>query len=75
MAGIPPSSPDQQERKQKVLDYLSDQIDSAFTAEELAQATGVALDEVKVAAEALAYENEIAKERTDGGVSTYRRKA
>lgn len=75
MAGIPPTTPDQQERKQKVLDHLIDHIDTAFTTEELAQATGVALDEVKVAAEALAYESEIAKERTEGGVATYRRKA
>ncbi len=75
MAGIPTSSGDQQRRKQAVLDYLSDHLGNAYTAEQLAGETGLPIEEVKVAADALAYEQEIAKERDEGGMAIYRRKA
>ncbi len=31
-------------------------------------------EDVKIAVEALAYEHEVAKERTEGGIAVYRRK-
>ena len=74
MAGIPPSSGEQQRHKQLLLDFFSDNIGTAYTADELASATGMPVEEVKIAVEALAYGHEVAKERTGGGISVYRRK-
>jgi hypothetical protein len=74
MAGIPPSSGEQQRRKQTVLDYFCDHIGTGYTSDELAEATGMPVEEVKIAVESLAYEHEVAKERTEGGISVYRRK-
>ncbi len=74
MAGIPPSSGEQQRRKQAVLDFFCDHIGTAYTADELADATGMPVEEVKIAVESLAYEHEVAKERTEGGIAVYRRK-
>jgi hypothetical protein len=75
MAGIPHSSGAQPRRKQEVLDYLCDHIGEAFTAEDVAEAMGIRLDEVKIAIEELAYEKEVAKERPQSGHAIYRRKA
>ena len=75
MAGIPDSSGEQANRKQIVLDYLCEHIGEARGAEQLAEATGLSLEEVEIAAEALAYEDEIAKEYIAGGQKVYRRKA
>ena len=75
MAGIPDSSGDQQDRKQKLLDYFCDHLDQAHTAEELAAATSMSLEDVEITVEALAYEKEVAKEYVEGGQKVYRRKA
>ncbi len=74
MAGTAAPSGDLQNRKQIILDYLSDHIDQARSADELAEATGMPIEEAMVAVEALAYEQEVAKERTEGGQPVYRRK-
>ncbi|HZB94653.1 MAG TPA: hypothetical protein VE268_01715 [Herpetosiphonaceae bacterium] len=74
MAGIPASSGEQQRRKQTVLDFFCDHIGTAYTADELAEATGMSEEDVKIAVESLAYEHEVAKERTEGGIAVYRRK-
>jgi DNA-directed RNA polymerase specialized sigma subunit len=74
MAGIPASSGEQQRRKQTLLDFFRDHIGTAYTADELAKATGMSEEDVKIAVEALAYEHEVAKERTEGGIAVYQRK-
>lgn len=74
MAGTAAPSEDLQRRKETILDYLSDNIGQARSAEEIAEATQLSLEETKIAVEALAYEQEVAKERTEGGQSVYRRK-
>jgi len=74
MAGTAAPSGDLQSRKQIILDYLTDHIDQTRSADELAEATGMPIEEAMVAVEALAYEQEIAKERTEGGQPVYRRK-
>ena len=75
MAGIPDSSGDQQNRKQILLDYFCDHLDQVHTAEELSAETGMSLEDVEIAVEALAYEKEVAKEYGEGGQKGYRRKA
>lgn len=75
MSGIPQSSGDAQARKQAILDYLSEHLGEARSADELAEATGLSCEDAQVAAEALAYEQEIAKEYIEGGQKVYRRKA
>ncbi len=75
MAGVSESSADQQRHKQVLLDYFSEHLGEAHTAEELGEATGISCEEAEVAAEVLAYENEIAKEYLEGGQKVYRRKA
>ncbi len=75
MAGIPDSSSDQSESKQKILDYVCEHLDRAFTAEELADASGMSLEDTEIAVESLAYEQELAKEYVEGGQKVYRRKA
>lgn len=60
--------------KQAILDYLRDNIDHDYGVDELAAATGLSEDEAKIAVEALAYDNEVAKAHTDGGQTVYRRK-
>ena len=74
MAGIPDSSGEQQNRKQMLLDYFCDHLGETCTAEDLAAATGMSLEDVEIAVEALAYEKEVAKEYGEGGQKTYRRK-
>ncbi len=73
MAGIPQGSEEQEARKQAVLDYMCEHIGDSYSAEHIAEGTGIPLEEVKVAAEALAYAQELAKTRTEGGQATYRR--
>ncbi len=75
MAGIPPAGGDEKARRQAVLDFMCDNIGQSMTADEIADGTGLPVDQVKVEAEALAYQRELAKERTDGGQAIYRRNA
>ncbi len=75
MAGIPPAAGDEQARRQAVLDFMCDNIGQSMTADEIADSIGLPVDQVKVEAEALAYQNELAKERTEGGQAIYRRNA
>lgn len=75
MAGIPAPNEEQGQRKQSVLDYFCDHLDQPYTAEQVAEATGVGPEDVKIALETLAYEKELVKERPDGGQTVYRRKA
>ncbi len=74
MAGIHAGNGDQERHQQILLDYFSDHIGHTYTADELSEATGMPLEQAKIAVEALAYEHEVAKERTEGGIATYRRK-
>ena len=74
MAGIPHSSDEQQRRKEAILDYLRDHIGQAYTADQLAEATGMVCEEAHVAVETLAYEQEVAKEYVEGWQKVYRRK-
>ena len=74
MAGIPDSSSEQQTAKQTILDYFCDHLGEAITADDLANATGMAIEDVEIAVEALAYEKEVAKEYGEGGQKVYRRK-
>lgn len=73
MAGIPAGSADEQARRQTVLDFMCDHIGQSLMLDEIAAGTGLPEEQVKVAAEALAYEHELAKERTEGGQAIYRR--
>ena len=75
MAGIPDTSGEQEQTRQRVLDYFSDHLDSVCSAEEVADAIGLSVEDTEIAVEALAYEKEIAKEYVEGGQKVYRRKA
>ncbi len=74
MAGTPAPNQELRQRKERILDYLCDNIGQARTADELAAATGMSEEDAKVAADALAYEHEVVKERTEGGQAVYRRR-
>ena len=75
MAGIPDTSGDQGQTRQRVLDYFCDHLGTACTAEEVADAIGLSVEDTEIAVESLAYEKEIAKEYVEGGQKIYRRKA
>jgi hypothetical protein len=60
--------------KQLLLDYFRDHLAEAHSSDELAQASGLSPEATEIAAEALAYEQEITKEYDEGGKKFYRRK-
>ena len=74
MAGIPHRNDEQQRRKQIILDYMCEHLGEAFSADDLAEATGMVCEDAQIAVEALAYEQEVAKEHTEGGQKIYRRR-
>jgi hypothetical protein len=75
--GIPDSSGEgeQEHRKQVILDYFCEHLDQPFSSEQIADATGLATEDVEIAIEALAYEKEVAKEYDQGGLRFFRRKS
>ncbi len=75
MAGVSDRGGKQSDNKQKVLDYVAEHLEKAFTSEELSQVTGMSPEDTEIAVEALAYEKELAKEYVEGGQKVYRRKA
>ncbi len=73
MSGVPHSSNELSPEAQRLLAHLEEHPNAQFTVAQLVEVLGGSEDEVKVSAEALAYQGEIAKERPEGGETIYSR--
>jgi hypothetical protein len=65
---------EQEQRKQAILDHFAEHLDEPLTSEQVAEATGMAIEDAEIAIEALAYEKELTKEYDAGGLRFFRRK-
>ncbi len=73
MSGIPHSSNELSPEAQRLLAHLQEHPNERFTVAQLVEMLGGSEDEVKVSAEALAYQGEIEKDRPEGGETVYSR--
>ncbi len=73
MSGVPHSSNELSPEAQRLLAHLTEHPNAQFTVAQLVEVLGASEDEVKVSAEALAYQGEIEKERPEGGETIYSR--